>query len=150
MESWISFRLASRARMRGPNFPISVSPPGREGSTGESLSRATLRFRLCASSVKKQEGHVSQAGKESQCPRPQESQRLPMTPGRHRQAPVCSSQTSGRVPSKSHLHAVDMTRYITVVSLLHLGVTVNHSQKTGIHLFLNIKKNVVKFFYYYL
>lgn len=107
MESRIRFRLASRARMRGPKFPRSPSPPGREGTLVKSLSRAKLRFCLWASRVKKQEGHVSQAGKESQCPRLQESQRAPVIPGRHKQAPVCLSQTSERVPSASHRHAAE-------------------------------------------
>lgn len=103
MESRVRFRLASRARIRGPK----LSPPGRVGKRGESLSRAKLKFCLWASRVKKQEGHVSQAGKESQCPRLQESQRAPVMPGRHKQAPVCLSQPSGRVPSASHRHSVE-------------------------------------------
>lgn len=104
--SWIRFSLASRAKMRGPNLSGSAAPVGREGTPGDSLSRATLRFLLCASRVKKQEGHISQAGNESQCPRLQVSQRGPVMPGLHRQVPVCLSQTSGSVPSVSHWHAV--------------------------------------------
>lgn len=107
MEPRIRFRLASRARMRDPKFSKSLSPRGGEGKLGESLSRVKLRFRLWASRVKKQEGHVSQAGKESQCPRLQESQRAPVTPGRHKHAPVCLSQTSGVVPPASQRHAVE-------------------------------------------
>ena len=104
MESRIWFRLDSRARMRGPKFPRSPALPGWIGNFVESLSRAELKFFLWASRVKKQEGHVSQPGKESQCPRLQTSQRAPVTPGRHKQAPVFLSQTSGSVPSASHRH----------------------------------------------
>lgn len=107
IESRIWFRRDSRMTMRGPKVPRSPDPVGREGELGESLSSARLKFFNWASMVKKQEGHVSQAGKESQCPRLQVSQRAPVTPGRHRQAPVCLSQTPGRVPSVLHLHAVD-------------------------------------------
>lgn len=66
--------------------------------------RAKLRFCLWLSRVKKQEGHDSHTGKESQRPRLQELQREPVTPGRHKHAPVCLLQTSGRVPSRSHWH----------------------------------------------
>ena len=119
MESWIRFRLDSRVRMRCLKFPRSAAPPGREGKLGESLSKAKLRFCLCASRMKKQEGHVSQVGKESQCPLLQELQRVPVTPGLHKQAPVCLSQTSGRVPSASHWHALEIfERYLKDTAVL--------------------------------
>jgi len=104
MEFWIRVKLDSRTRIRGPRSP---SPTGREGNLRENLSRAKLRFCLWASMAKKQEGHVSQPGKESQWPRLHESQRVPLTPGRHKQAPVCLLQTSGSVPSASQRHAVE-------------------------------------------
>lgn len=93
--------------MRSPRFSTVPAPPGRVGSLGEYLSRAKVMFLRCESRVKKQEGHSSQAGKESQCPALQESQRVPVTPGRHRHSPVSLLQTSGRVPSASHWHAAE-------------------------------------------
>lgn len=104
-ESRTRFRLASRARVRGPNCPGVPVLPGRVGTLGASLSRAELRDCRWVSRVKKQEGHVSQAGKESQWPRLQESQRAPEIPTRQEHTPVCLLQTSGTVPSASHRHA---------------------------------------------
>lgn len=100
MDSRISFNAASRARMRGPKLPLEGSAV--VGTRGVMFFRAKLRFRLWLSRVKKQEGHDSHVGKESQCPRLQELQRDPVTPGRHKHAPVCLLQPSGRVPSGSH------------------------------------------------
>lgn len=110
-ESRTRLRSASRFRRRFPKFPRPPSPPGREGTPLASLCRVALSVCLLASRLKKQEGHVSQDGNESQRPRPHESQRGPVTPGRHKHAPVCPSQTSGRVPSVSHAHAAGTTKH---------------------------------------
>lgn len=98
----ISFNRFSRARIRGPKLTPELS--GVVGKRGVMFFRAKLRFCLWLSRVKKQEGHDSHTGKESQCPRLQELQREPVTPGRHKHAPVCLLHTSGRVPSGSHWH----------------------------------------------
>lgn len=131
MDFWIRLRLASSTRMRGVKFPRSPSP-GREGTLRESFSKAELSFSLWASSVEKQEGHFSQPGKESQCPRLHESQRVPLIPGRHKQAPVCLSQTSGRVPSASQRHAGGETRRSgEKAQFLQCAQQINPSAKTG-------------------
>lgn len=102
MDSRISFNRFSRKRMRGPKTTLELS--GLVGKRWVMFFRAELRFCLWMSRVKKQEGHDSHVGKESQRPRPQELQRGPVTPGRHKHAPVCLLQPPGRVPSGSHRH----------------------------------------------
>lgn len=103
MDSRISFNRFSRARIRGPKMTLELS--GVVGKRAVMFFRARLRFRLWLSRVKKQEGHDSHTGKESQRPRLQELQRDPVMPGRHKHTPVCLLQPSGRVPSGSHWHA---------------------------------------------
>lgn len=106
MESRIRFSWASRARIRGPKLAPEVSGVvGVVGKVGEILFRARLMFCLWLSRVKKQDGHDSHVGKESQWPRLQESQRDPVTPGRQEHTPVSLLQPSGRVPSRLHRQA---------------------------------------------
>lgn len=88
--------------MRGPK---SAPPPDWDDNLEASSNRTKLTFFRWAFRLKKQEGHISQSGKESQRSRLQESQRAPETPGRHKQTPDCLSQTPGRVPLASQSQA---------------------------------------------
>ena len=102
--SRIPRRESSRVLKRWPRCPGTgpEPPPGSE-RLEESCCTNKERLLSWASRLRKQEGQVGHLGKLSQWPRLQESQRSPVTPGRHKHAPVLCSQLA--VPRGSHWQA---------------------------------------------